>query len=133
MHSKGLIHRDIKPENFIFGLGENKDLLHIIDFGLAKKYMDVKTGFHIPYRDNKSMVGTVRYVSINTHLGIEQSRRDDLESVFIILIYLIKGFLPWQGIQAFTKVEKYSKIMEKKMSIPIEILAKGCPSIKFSR
>jgi serine/threonine protein kinase len=133
MHNKGLIHRDIKPENFIFGIGPNKDLLHIIDFGLSKKYMDMKTGFHIPYRDNKSMVGTVRYVSINTHLGIEQSRRDDLESLFIILIYLIKGFLPWQGIQAFTKVEKYSKIMEKKMSIPIEILAKGCPSIEFIR
>lgn len=74
------------------------------------------------------MVGTVRYVSINTHLGVEPSRRDDMESIFLILIYLMKGFLPWQGIQAFTKVEKYSKIMEKKMSIPLETLCKGCPN-----
>ena len=88
----------------------------------------MKTLFHIPYRDNKSMVGTVRYVSINTHLGIEQSRRDDLESTILILIYLYKGGLPWQGIQAVTKTEKYSKIMEKKMSTPIEVLCKGLPS-----
>lgn len=128
LHSKGIIHRDIKPENFLFGVGEKKATLYIIDFGLSRKYMDLKSGFHIPYRDNRSMVGTVRYVSINTHLGIEPSRRDDMESVFLILIYLLKGVLPWQGIQAKTKIEKYSKIMEKKMSIPIEILGKGCPS-----
>ena len=71
IHSQGIIHRDIKPENYLYGLDSKIDTLYLIDFGLSKRYKDIKTGFHIPYRDNRSMLGTVRYVSINTHLGIE--------------------------------------------------------------
>jgi serine/threonine protein kinase len=131
VHSKNYIHRDIKPDNFLIGLGKRSNIVYIVDFGLAKKYRDGKTHQHIPYRENKNLTGTARYASINAHLGIEQSRRDDLEAIGYVLIYLIKGYLPWQGIKANNKQEKYHKIMEKKMTTPVEILCKGLP-IEFS-
>ena len=73
VHSKSFIHRDVKPDNFLMGL-EAPNQVNIIDFGLAKKYRDPKSHQHIPYRENKNLTGTARYASINTHLGIEQSR-----------------------------------------------------------
>ncbi|PPS01215.1 hypothetical protein GOBAR_AA19446 [Gossypium barbadense] len=122
MHSKGFLHRDIKPDNFLMGLGRKANQVYVIDYGLAKKYRDLQTHKHIPYRENKNLTGTARYASVNTHLGIEQSRRDDLESLGYVLI------LPWQGLKAGTKKQKYDKISEKKVSTPIEVLCKSYPS-----
>uniref|UniRef100_A0A8C7FA89 non-specific serine/threonine protein kinase n=1 Tax=Oncorhynchus kisutch TaxID=8019 RepID=A0A8C7FA89_ONCKI len=122
IHSKNFIHRDVKPDNFLMGLGKKGNLVYIIDFGLAKKYRDARTHQHIPYRENKNLTGTARYASINTHLGIEQSRRDDLESLGYVLMYFNLGSLPWQGLKAATKRQKYERISEKKMSTPIEVL-----------
>jgi len=127
MHAKNFIHRDIKPDNFLIGLGKKANQVHVIDFGLAKKYRDPKTQQHIPYRENKALTGTARYASVNTHLGIEQSRRDDLEAVGYVLMYFNRGSLPWQGLKANSKKEKYEKIMEKKMSTPVEVLCKHFP------
>ena len=127
MHSKNFIHRDIKPDNFLVGHGKKGNMIYIIDFGLAKRYRDPKTGLHIPYRDGKSLTGTARYTSINTHLGIEQSRRDDLEAVGYVLVYFLRGELPWQGLKAKNMKDKYEKIMEKKISTPIETLCQGLP------
>jgi casein kinase 1 len=101
------------------GLGKKSHIVHLIDFGLSKKYRDPKTHQHIPYKENKNLTGTARYASINAHLGIEQSRRDDLESIGYVLVYLVQGYLSWQGVRANNKMEKYQKIMEKKMSIPV--------------
>jgi len=128
VHSKSFIHRDVKPENFLTGLGRRANQVFVIDFGLAKKYRDSTNHKHIPYRENKNLTGTARYASINTHLGIEQSRRDDLESLGYVLMYFLRGSLPWQGLKAATKKQKYDKISEKKMSTPIEVLCKSHPS-----
>ncbi|CAM8891562.1 unnamed protein product [Rhodiola kirilowii] len=128
MHSKGFLHRDIKPDNFLMGLGRKANQVYIIDYGLAKKYRDLQTHKHIPYRENKNLTGTARYASVNTHLGIEQSRRDDLESLGYVLMYFLRGSLPWQGLRAGTKKQKYDRISEKKLSTPIEVLCKSFPS-----
>jgi serine/threonine protein kinase len=127
IHSRNFLHRDVKPDNFLIGLGKKKNQVYAIDFGLAKRYRDPKTGLHIPYKDGKSLTGTARYASINTHLGIEQSRRDDLESLAYVLVYFLMGDLPWQGLKAKNMKEKYEKIMEKKISTPIEVLCKNFP------
>ena len=128
LHKRHIIHRDIKPENFLIGTGKKKNLIYLIDYGLAKRFRDPKTGLHIPYKDGKKLTGTARYASIYTHLGIEQSRRDDLESLAYTLIYLGTGFLPWQGVRAKSKDEKYKKILEKKINAKVrEDICKDLP------
>eukprot|EP00252_Welwitschia_mirabilis_P021591 TRINITY_DN5575_c0_g3_i1.p1 TRINITY_DN5575_c0_g3~~TRINITY_DN5575_c0_g3_i1.p1 ORF type:complete len:457 (+),score=56.44 TRINITY_DN5575_c0_g3_i1:169-1539(+) len=127
VHSKSYLHRDIKPDNFLMGLGRRANQVYIIDFGLGKKYWDPTTYRHIPYKENKNLTGTARYASINTHLGIEQSRRDDLESLGYVLMYFLRGSLPWQGLKAGTKKQKYDRISEKKMSTSVESLCRSYP------
>ncbi|EGR32324.1 hypothetical protein IMG5_088120, partial [Ichthyophthirius multifiliis] len=126
-HAKNFIHRDIKPDNFLIGVNKKADTVYIIDYGLSKKYRDMKTGQHIEYKEGKPLTGTVRYSSINTHTGIEQSRRDDLESIGHVLMYFLKGSLPWQGVRAQTKKEKYDKIGEIKIQTSAEELCQGFP------
>jgi serine/threonine protein kinase len=128
VHSKNFIHRDVKPDNFLIGLGKRSSLVHVIDFGLGKKYRDPKTHRHIPYKDGKSLTGTVRYASINSQIGLEQSRRDDLEALCYVMIYFLKGSLPWQNMQATSKSEKYQRILDKKAGTPNAVLCSELPS-----
>ena len=128
LHHKCFIHRDIKPDNFLMGLGKRGNQVFMIDLGLAKRYRCGRTHKHIPYRENKNLTGTARYASVNTHLGIEQSRRDDLESLGYVFVYFNRGFLPWQGLRQADKRHRYEKISEKKMSTSIEFLCRGFPS-----
>lgn len=127
VHSKHFIHRDIKPDNFVIGRGKKLSVVYIIDFGLAKKYRDFKSYLHIPYREGKNLTGTARYASVSTHLGIEQSRRDDMEALGYVLMYFNRGSLPWQGLKAGNKKDKYDKIMEKKISTTVEQLCRNHP------
>lgn len=103
-------------------MGKQQHIIYIIDFGLAKRYKDPRTGRHISYKDGKQLTGTARYASLNTHLGIEQARRDDLEQIGLVLMYFIKGQLPWQGLVAKNKEEKYEQIKVKKAMTSIEDL-----------
>jgi len=127
MHSRHFIHRDVKPENFLIGRSNKKDIIHMIDFGLSKRFRNSKTAEHIPYREGRSFCGTARFASIFTHFGIEQSRRDDLESLGYCLMYFLRGNLPWQSVKGKTRKEKHDKIMEMKICYTPERLCDGFP------
>jgi len=128
IHNKHFIHRDIKPTNVLVGMNEKSIQFNIIDFGLAKKFRDPKSHEHIRIHDGKPLTGTARYASINNHRGIEQSRRDDLESLAYVLIYFMKGSLPWQGLQYQNRDQKYIAILQKKLAIPVDVLCQGLPN-----
>jgi len=125
LHSKDFLHRDIKPDNFLIGLGKNSRILYLADFGLARQYRDSSTGYHIPFGTHKGLIGTARYASINTHVGIEQGRRDDMESVGYLLVYLLKGTLPWQGRKSKDQNNANDLILKKKMNTSVETLCAG--------
>jgi len=127
LHENNFLHRDIKPDNFLMGIGGRSHIVYMIDLGLAKKYKSTSTQLHIPYREGKSLTGTARYASIATHLGWEQARRDDMVAVGYMMLYFLRGALPWQGLNAQGREEKYKKIMETKMATPLEKLCEGAP------
>lgn len=125
IHDKGYIHRDIKPDNFAMDY-EKKSKLYCIDFGLAKRYIN-KDDEHILFKKDSKFCGTARYASIAAHKGYTQSRKDDLESVGYLLVYLYRGQLPWQSLRNKDKKERYRMIMEKKESVSEEILCEQLP------
>ena len=129
IHSKSIIFRDVKPDNLLLGLSDTKtqNQLHLIDFGLAKEYKE-SNGQHIPYRENLKITGTVRYMSINANLGREQSRRDDMEAIAHLLIYFLKGSLPWSGIEMKDTKALFAKIAKIKEEISPEVLCEGLPN-----
>lgn len=127
LHADGIIHCDIKPENFLV----SGDRIFIADFGLSAFFIDRKTRKHVEFSTKKALTGTPRYASINNHMGLQQSRRDDLESLGYMLVYFVKGTLPWQGLKKnFDKKvhqSAYVNIMNKKISTSLDELCRGIP------
>lgn len=134
IHESNLIYRDVKPDNFLIGKPgtPQANMVYVVDFGMAKQYRDPKSKTHIPYKEKKALSGTARYMSINTHLGREQLRRDDLESLGHVFMYFLRGYLPWQGLKAPTNKQKYEKIGIKKQTTSINELCYGFP-IQFAQ
>ena len=153
MHNKGIIHRDLKPNNLAWGNFNNSynnifinnnnnynynnynydkldiNTIYLIDFGLSCSYWDNSNSQkHYKLTNGLNFVGTLRYASLNSHKGIRQSRRDDLESMIYILIYFLKGKLPWQDVKAKNKEERYKLIQQKKTKVSIESLCENIPS-----
>ena len=126
IHSKNILHLDIKPNNFLVGY-KDPSLIYIIDFGLSKKYRSSRTGRHISFSKRKYFSGNLKYSSVNNLKGIISSRRDDLESLGYMLIYLYKNILPWDNIEAISKAEIANKLFYIKTLIPVNILCKDLP------
>ncbi|MCQ2815706.1 MAG: casein kinase 1 family protein [archaeon] len=128
IHIKHILHRDIKPDNFTIGRGDKSHLIYLIDFGLSKKYRSSRTLQHIKYSENKKLTGTARYASINALKGCEQGRRDDMEAIGYVLMYFLRGSLPWQGLKIHKGEDRYQKIYEKKKKTSATELCKGFPN-----
>jgi len=111
VHGRGYIHRDIKPDNFMVGVG---NVIYLIDFGLAQSFRDPTTRNHILPTTGHSLVGTIHYTSINSHFGLQQSRRDDLESFAYTLVFLLNGKLPWQGIPLPHRTDRRVAVRRRK-------------------
>jgi serine/threonine protein kinase len=127
IHNKNIIHRDIKHDNFVVGLENKSHIIYVLDFGLSKKFRSSRTHQHIKFTVNKKLTGTARYASINALKGCEQSRRDDLEAIGYVLMYFLRGSLPWQGLHVHKGEDRYKKILQKKKSTSAEELCKGFP------
>jgi casein kinase 1 len=123
IHSRHYIHHDIKPENCLIGLNNTSHIIYIVDFGLANQYRDHTSLNHIPYQQNLGFIGTPRYGSINSHRGIQQTRRDDLESLGYMLIYFLRGSLPWQNLELRSRKYQNRSILEKKLNTSTELCA----------
>lgn len=127
VHSVGYVHRDLKPDNFLMGLGKLSHHVYLIDYGLSTRYVSGTTGQHREMTTGRNFVGTTRYASLRTHQGVSQARRDDMEQLAYILVYLYRGRLPWSGLQIKDRDEKEKAIGDLKEKLPTSKICERCP------
>jgi serine/threonine protein kinase len=127
MHSKNFIHRDVKPDNFLMGSGNSTTQVFMIDYGLSRRYRDPNTHAHIPLVEGRPLTGTARYASLAVAQGLEPSRRDDLESLGFVMLYLLRGSLPWMGFQALDAQAQFAQARDMKARLTIEQLCADLP------
>ena len=127
MHDRHYVHLDIKPDNFALGIGKWSNRVFLIDFGLAQLFRNPATRSHTAQTKGSSVIGTVRYSSINCHLGLTPSQRDDLESLVYVIVYLVKGRLPWQGITVLPGQVHEDEVMKLKQATTVKDLCEGLP------
>eukprot|EP01065_Artemidia_motanka_P023627 TRINITY_DN2828_c1_g2_i2.p1 TRINITY_DN2828_c1_g2~~TRINITY_DN2828_c1_g2_i2.p1 ORF type:complete len:303 (+),score=54.07 TRINITY_DN2828_c1_g2_i2:63-971(+) len=128
LHRQKFVHRDIKPDNCLLGRGSESDRVFLIDFGLSQPYVDAGTESHVAYADNMGFSGTPDFSSVRSHSGVRQTRRDDLESLGYVLVYLLRGHLPWMGLRGLTEEEVFAKVARCKETTTVEDLCRGCPA-----
>ncbi|OWF34818.1 Casein kinase I isoform delta-A [Mizuhopecten yessoensis] len=131
LHYKGFIHRDVTPVNFVVGLGNKRNMIYAIDVGLSERYRDPNTDRHLPYR-YVGFAGTDRYCSLSAHEGYQQSRRDDMESLGYMLVYFLKGKLPWQEVNSKVNGTMLAKTLQIKQSTTLDDLCEGLP-VEYSQ
>ena len=143
VHEEDILHRDIKPDNFVLGRGLARNTVFLIDYGLSKCYVtdSACTRTHIPFATGRRLVGTLRYASLNCHRGIQQSRRDDLESLAYVLLYFYLGALPWQGVERRAKQRSHActegaqqrvisrEVWDRKEGISAALLCVNAPAV----
>ncbi|KAI0367373.1 kinase-like protein [Pilatotrama ljubarskyi] len=128
LHLCGVIHGDVKPHNFAVGEAEKRNVVHLLDLGHAKTYIDPTTGAHVPFREERHAMGTPRYASAAAHRRHEVSRRDDLESLLYVLLEFYHGSLPWRGILAPDWQTKLKRTAEMKSGdVLLGLLAQSPP------
>lgn len=129
LHDRHYVHLDVKPDNFALGIGELSNQVFLIDFGLAQLFRNPATRSHIVRINGSSTIGTIRYSSINCHLGLTPSRRDDLESLVYVIVYLVKGSLPWQGITVQPGQIHQDEVLRVKQATTVKTLCEGLPQL----
>jgi serine/threonine protein kinase len=127
LHDQHYIHLDVKPDNFMLGIGKSSNQVFLIDFGLARLFCNPATHCHTAQINGSSVIGTIRYSSINCHLGLTPSRRDDLESLAYVIVYLAKGSLPWQGIVVEPGQSHEDEVLRVKQATTVKALCAGLP------
>ena len=126
VHSKNYLHRDIKPANFLVGNPDNSQL-YLIDFGNASKFRSSRTGKHMRNAKSSSVFGSLLFLSINAFKGIVQTRKDDLESLGLVIIYLYNGSLPWSEIRSSNIHQSYDKVETIRKIVSNDYICRGMP------